>query len=65
MFLQAGDLAAPGAEPNSGSLLPGGRVDLKGTERLIDNKFSLPELARFLKPDRVFCAPITALFTVV
>jgi len=37
MFLQTGDFAAPGAEPISGSHLPGGRVDLKGTETLIDS----------------------------
>jgi hypothetical protein len=66
MFLQASDFAAPGAEPIfPGSLLPGGRVDLKGNALRIDSHFSLPEFARFLKAGRVFCVPITALFTFI
>jgi hypothetical protein len=32
MFLQANGPLAPGAEPLSGSLWPGGRVDLKVTK---------------------------------
>jgi len=63
MFLQAGDFAAPGAEPVSGSLLPGGRVDLKDAETLIDNHLSVPDLTLFLKASPLFCIAITALFT--
>ena len=47
MFLQAVDFAAPGAEPISGSLLPGGRVDLKDAELRIDNLKIIPETGRF------------------
>jgi len=49
MFLQAGDFAAPGAEPISGSLLPGGRVDLKDTELRIDNLKIIVDPGQFLK----------------
>jgi hypothetical protein len=49
MFLQANDPLAPGAEPLSGSLWPGGRVDLKGTELRIDNQEIILALAHFLK----------------
>ena len=52
MFLQAGDFAAPGAEPISGSLLPGGRVDLKGTKLRIDNTKIILDWGRFLNQNR-------------
>ena len=65
MFLQAGDFAAPGAEPISGPLLPGGRVDLKDTELRIDSHLSVLDLTRFLKAQTVFCTPITSLFTII
>jgi hypothetical protein len=65
MFLQAGDLVAPGAEPISGSLLPGGRVDLKDAETLIDNHLSVPEIIPFLKGSTLFCTAINALFACI
>jgi hypothetical protein len=65
MFLQAGDFAAPGAEPIPGSLLPGGRVDSKDAETLIDNHLSVPEITLFLKGSALFYNAINALFTYV
>ena len=65
MLLQAGDFAAPGAEPISASLLPGGRVDLKGTELPIDSHLSVLDLTRFLKTRTVFSAAVTSLFTII
>jgi hypothetical protein len=65
MFLQAGDLSAPGAELISGSLLPGGRVDLKATELPIDSHLSVLDLTRFLKARAVFCVSVTSLFTII
>jgi hypothetical protein len=49
MFLQADDRLAPGAEPLSGSLWPGGRVDLEATKPRIDNLKIILDLGCFLK----------------
>ena len=62
MFLQANDLLAPGAEPLSGSLWPGGRVDLEDTELRIDNPQIILARVHFLKRIRTVERVISALF---
>ncbi len=64
MFLQARDSLAPGAEPNGGSLWPGGRVDLEDANQRIDNSKIILDLLDFLKRGISSAAHVTGLVVI-
>jgi hypothetical protein len=65
MFLQANDPLAPGAEPLSGSLWPGGRVDLEEANQRIDNRRIILDWEHFLKRIRQAKPQISVLFPLI
>ena len=63
MFRQVSAPELLARSPNSGSLLPGGRVDLEDANRRIDNTKIILDLGRFLKRDREPEVEISIVFT--